>query len=178
MNTTHRNAKDTRVTRALSLMQEEALVGLMYEEFGGRNNYKSLDYDKIRRFATSIQTDPVVCESLEAMLVTEDEAWEPDDDWITNMCHAFIDARDQEARKTKNRAFGGPRVEYDPKNPHRKASGGTQRGSPGTNRASPSSRLSPEARMAAKAIRLVAARGGLSGSGSGNPFDTRMSILS
>lgn len=112
------------------------------------------------------------------MLVTEDEAWEPDDDWITNMCHAFIDARDQEARKTKNRAFGGPRVEYDPKNPHRKASGGTQRGSPGTNRASPSSRLSPEARMAAKAIRLVAARGGLSGSGSGNPFDTRMSILS
>lgn len=36
-------------------MQEEALVGLMYEEFGGRNNYKSLDYDKIRRFATSIQ---------------------------------------------------------------------------------------------------------------------------
>ena len=88
---------------------------------------KHLDYDKVRRFAISIQTDPEICDRLDAAPVSEQQAWEPPDAWITDMCMAFINAAKEEKKKERESAFGGPRYDYDPKNPH--ARGSTQRGS-------------------------------------------------
>ena len=51
-----------------------------------RNRMRSLDYDKVRRFAFSIQTEPSICVALDAEPCGEGEAWEPQDEWITSMC--------------------------------------------------------------------------------------------
>ena len=42
------------MVEALSPLQEDALVGLMFEEFG-KNRYTFLDYDKVKRHAFQLQ---------------------------------------------------------------------------------------------------------------------------
>lgn len=117
MNTHTHQARNERVAMNLNLMQEDALIGLMYDEFHS-NNMKHLDYDKVRRFAISIQCDPVVANRLDTEALTEDDAWSPPDAWITDMCLAFLSAEKEEKQKARDNAFGGERFEYDPKNPH------------------------------------------------------------
>jgi len=152
METSIKRQNGSRVADGLSLLQEDALVGLMFDDFEATQG-QSLDYDKVKRYAVSIQTDPEICDALdvEPIEVVED-AWEPDDDWITNMCHAFTDARRNEAKKKERTAFGGSRVEYDPKNPYGGRGGGS--GGGGVARS-----MSPAPRaMQAKAGRLASQR--------------------
>ena len=79
MDTTHRRKHASRVLPGtISVLQEDALIGLMYEDFG-RNRFKSLDYNKVRRFALSIQTHPAICSALDSEPVEPAEAWEPPD---------------------------------------------------------------------------------------------------
>ena len=159
MNTTTRRKQESRVLAesGLSLLQEDALIGLMYEDFN-RNRMRSLDYDKVRRFAFSIQTEPSICVSLDAEPCGEGEAWEPQDEWITSMCQAFINAAaDEKKAKQQERqsAFGGGRDAYDPKNPHRRAGSATAK-RPATNRAATTQRSSPQnataRKLAAKSV--------------------------
>ena len=105
-----------------------------------------LDYNKVRKYAFELQTDPQVCASLDAEPCGEGEAWAPTDDWITDMCLAFRNAAREQTHNAKASAFGGGRdVEYDPKNPHAR--------SPPQRSRSPSKgktpRSSPTARKAA-----------------------------
>ena len=109
MNTAIRQNRNDRVAQNLSLMQEDALIGLMFEEFG-KNDMKHLDYDKVRRFAVSLQTDPAICERLDCEAIAEDLAWSPPDVWITDMCMAFLNAKKEEQKKARDSAFGGPKV--------------------------------------------------------------------
>lgn len=106
--------KEDRCAQNLNLLQEDALIGLMWEDFN-KNDMKHLDYDKVRRFAVSIQTDGEICGRLDAEAVAEEQAWEPPDAWITDMCLAFINAAKEEKKKERESAFGGPKFEYDPK---------------------------------------------------------------
>lgn len=130
----------------------------MYEEFG-KNKMRHIDYDKVKRFAFNIQTDPNICASLDTEACGEGEAWEPTDEWITDMCRAFLNSAREAAKKERNSAFGGGRTEWDPKNPHsrpaaeRRLSGGTPVGSPSARKAS--------ARRP-------------TGDGPSNPFDTKL----
>ena len=118
MNTTIKREKASRVaSSSLSLPQEDALIGIMYDDFH-HNRMQHLDYNKIRKYAFELQTDPQVCASLDAEPCGEGEVWEPSDDWITDMCLAFRNAAREQANAKKASAFGGGRDEYDPKNPH------------------------------------------------------------
>ena len=118
MNTTARQRKEMRVAMQLAPLQEDALIGLMFDMFV-RNNFKHLDYNKVRRYAFDIQTDPVICASMDAEPCGEGEVWSPSDEFITDMCLAFLAHKKAEAQKASRTAFGGGRdVEYDPKNPH------------------------------------------------------------
>ena len=89
-----------RVAGALTLEQEEALIGLMYDNFMAHES-QSLDYDRVVRCAVTIQCDPDVCKALGAPVVTAEEAWIPDDAWITDMCFAFTDADSQLTSRSK-----------------------------------------------------------------------------
>jgi len=149
--------KEDRCAQNLNLLQEDALIGLMWEDFN-KNDMKHLDYDKVRRFAVSIQNDGEICGRLDAEAVAEEQAWEPPDAWITDMCLAFINAAKEEKKKERESAFGGPKFEYDPKNPH--ARGGTQRG--------PKPLASP---YNAKAGRLQSSR-----AKSSNAFDSKLLV--
>ena len=147
METTIKRQLASRVAHNLSLLQEDALVGLMFDDFESTDG-TSLDYDKVKEHAVSIQTDAEICIAFDMDPIEETEAWVPTDDWITHMCHAFTDARRAEAKKKAQTAFGGPRDEYNAKNPHSK------RGpSNSTRHASPAPRA-----MVAKASRLAAGR--------------------
>ena len=93
----------------MSALQEEALIGLMFDDFVTKNRMKSLDYDKVRRFARTIQTEDALCRTLDAAPVPSDEIlWLPDDQWITEMCLKFRDAEQEKltmaAAKAKDRA--------------------------------------------------------------------------
>ena len=69
----------------LSDTQEEALIGLMFDDFVVAHRMKSLDYDKVRRFAMTIQQDPAVCSTLATPPVPGDELmWVPSEEWITD----------------------------------------------------------------------------------------------
>lgn len=150
--------KEDRCAQNLNLMQEDALVGLMYEDFG-KNDMKHLDYDKVRRFAVSIQTDPEICDRLDCETVSEEQAWSPPDVWITDMCMAFINAAKEEKKREREAAFGGPKFEYDPKNPH--ARGSTHRNGP----------KAPASPYNAKAGRLQSSR-----AKSSNAFDSKLLV--
>ena len=131
----------------LEPMQEDALVGLMYEEFGASGN-KHLDYDKVRRFAFQLQTDPLICQSMDTEPRGEGECWEPNDTFITEMCKGFVAHARQQMAKERSGAFGGGReVEYDPKNPHARPAGAPRASPPSRGRASARPR-SPTARAA------------------------------
>jgi len=82
---------DKRVAPQLTLEQEEALMGLMYDNYMA-NDGKTLDYDRVVRSALTMQCDPKVCEALGAAPVKFDDAWIPDDAWMTDMCFAFTNA--------------------------------------------------------------------------------------
>ena len=47
------------------------------------------------RCAITIQTDEDVCKVLNAEPASVDEAWVPEDDWITDMCFAFCSTESQ-----------------------------------------------------------------------------------
>ena len=64
--------KEDRCAQNLNLLQEDALIGLMWEDFN-KNDMKHLDYDKVRRFAVSIQTDGEICGRLDAEAAAEEE---------------------------------------------------------------------------------------------------------
>lgn len=117
MHTTSRQLQNARVAESLSMLQEDALVGLMFDDFEA-NEGQFLDYDKVQKYAVSIQTEFDICDALDSKPVEPEDAWVPSDDWITSMCHAFVDARRLEEEKRRRDAFGGPKREYDPKNPH------------------------------------------------------------
>ena len=68
--------------------QEEALIGLMYNEFMA-NDAMHLDYEKVGRFAMTIQTDEAVCSALGLAVVAEEGVWHPTAEWITAKCLAF-----------------------------------------------------------------------------------------
>ena len=85
------------------------MIGLMFDDFVTANRMRSLDYDKVRRFAKTIQTDDGVCRTLGTQPCPADELiWQPDDDWITQMCFKFKAAEDEKlaaaAEKAKERA--------------------------------------------------------------------------
>jgi len=161
MDTSHKRQQAARVAQDLTLLQEDALIGIMYEEFG-KNKMKHLDYDKVKGFAFELQTDAAICASLDAEACGEGEAWEPSDAWITDMCRAFLNAQRDATKKERQGAFGGGRdVDYDPKNPHSRGSrpppsSPTQRGT--TQRGSPSARKRADAAPS-------------------NPFDTKLLSL-
>jgi hypothetical protein len=112
-----RNETALRVADGLNELQEDALVGLMWEEFG-RSKGNKLEHDKVKRFALQIQADPQVCAALDAQPVAPSAAWMPSDAWISDMTRAFKNARAEEKKKERDMAFGGPRErDYDPKNP-------------------------------------------------------------
>jgi len=89
-----------RVAGALTLEQEEALIGLMYDNFQ-MNDCQSLDYDRVVRCALTLQCDPEVCKALGAPCVPMEQAWLPEDAWITDMCFAFTDADSQLTSRSK-----------------------------------------------------------------------------
>jgi hypothetical protein len=74
--------------------QEEVLIAMMFDDFMG-NDMKSLDYDRIRRCAISIQNDEDVCRVLGGTPVPQEECWVPEDAWITDMCFAFSSTEQQ-----------------------------------------------------------------------------------
>mmetsp|Transcript_15350 Transcript_15350/g.30813 ORF Transcript_15350/g.30813 Transcript_15350/m.30813 type:complete len:226 (-) Transcript_15350:370-1047(-) len=82
---------DKRICPQLTLEQEEALMGMMYDNYMA-NDGKTLDYDRVVRSALTMQCDPKVAEALGAMPVKFDDAWVPDDAWMTDMCFAFTNA--------------------------------------------------------------------------------------
>jgi len=82
---------DRRVAPKLTLEQEEALIGLMYDNYMN-NDGKTLDYDRVVRSAVTLQCDPKVCEGIGATALKLEDAWVPDDAWITDMCFAFSNA--------------------------------------------------------------------------------------
>ena len=154
MNTTHRRAKESRCASELAPLQEDALIGLMFDNFAA-NKYKHLDYDKVRHYAFELQTDEVICASMDTTACGEGEVWLPPDEWITDMCRAFLAHSKEQSAKDKSSAFGGGReTDYDPKNPFggsKRSSSPARGGSPA--RAKPSARKSPGARSAAKSNR-------------------------
>jgi hypothetical protein len=150
MHTTSRQLQNARVAESLSMSQEDALVSLMFDDFDD-NDGEFLDYDKVQKYAVSIQTELDICDALDSKPVEPEDAWVPSDDWITSMCHAFTDARRIEAEKARATAFGGEKREYDPKNPH---------GKPGA-RAKPRATSPAPKHMAVKANKLARQRAAL-----------------
>lgn len=168
MNTTHRRSKDQRICNELSPVQEDALVGLMFDEFS-RNNCKHLDYDKVRRFAFELQTDPVICASMEAEPLGEGECWTPSDEFITEMCRAFLAHAKEQAQERSKGAFGGGReVDYDPKNPHARSPGSASKPRPYSRGKSTNRSKSPAARATARTARGSPQRPGSAASSSPN----------
>ena len=93
----------------LSDTQEEALIGLMFDDFVVAHRMKSLDYDKVRRFAMTIQQDPAVCSTLATPPLPGDElVWVPSDDWITDKCLTF--KRHEEEKREAARLAAQERV--------------------------------------------------------------------
>jgi len=98
-----------RVASDLSVLQEEALIGLIYEQFVVENDCKSMDYDKVKRFALTIQMDEEVCATLcTAPVPTEAECWIPEDDWLTDMCKAFKKSYEEHVAMTERQSTGSP----------------------------------------------------------------------
>uniref|UniRef100_A0A7S2CP38 Uncharacterized protein n=1 Tax=Haptolina brevifila TaxID=156173 RepID=A0A7S2CP38_9EUKA len=94
-----------RVANELSVLQEEALVGLIYESFVVDNNCTHLDYEKVKRFAVTIQTDEEVCATLSTTALDgEDDCWVPSDDWLTDMCKAFKKSYEEHVAMTERQA--------------------------------------------------------------------------
>jgi len=89
-----------RVAGALTLEQEEALIGLMYDNFQMNDN-QALDYERVVRCALTLQCDPDVCKALGAAAVPMEEAWLPEEAWVTDMCFAFTDADSQLTTRSK-----------------------------------------------------------------------------
>lgn len=77
----------------LEVAREEALVGLIYETFTG-NKCKHIDYEKVARYAVTLQTDAAVCKALGLRCVATADVWTPDEDWITQKCIAIKEAYD------------------------------------------------------------------------------------
>ena len=89
-----------RVAPLLSLEQEEALLGLMFDNWQ-QHNCQTLNYDHVMRCALTLQCNPAVCTQIGATAVHIDKAWRPDDGWITDMCFAFNDADSQLTARSK-----------------------------------------------------------------------------
>ena len=89
-----------RVAGALTLEQEEALLGLMYDHFQ-MSDSQTLDLETVMRCALTLQCDPDVCKALGAQPVPMEEAWLPEQDWVTDMCFAFTDAGSQLTARSK-----------------------------------------------------------------------------
>jgi hypothetical protein len=89
-----------RVAGALTLEQEEALLGLMYDHFQMCDS-QTLDLETVMRCALTLQCDPDVCKALGAQPVPMEEAWLPEQDWVTDMCFAFTDAGSQLTARSK-----------------------------------------------------------------------------
>ena len=89
-----------RVAGALTLEQEEALLGLMYDHFQ-MSDCQTLDLETVMRCALTLQCDPDVCKALGAQPVPMEEAWLPEQDWVTDMCFAFTDAGSQLTARSK-----------------------------------------------------------------------------
>ena len=79
----------------LAPTQQEALLGMIYDDFVVKNGARHLDYDKVRRYAFSMQIDDEICAVLAAEACAESVAWAPDDDWITQTCLAFRETKVQ-----------------------------------------------------------------------------------
>jgi hypothetical protein len=63
---------------------------MIYNDFIVTNAAKHLDYDKVQRYATLMQTDSGVCAALEARAVRKaEDAWVPSHEWITETCLRF-----------------------------------------------------------------------------------------
>jgi hypothetical protein len=85
------------------------LIGLMFDDFVVAHRMKSLDYDKVRRFAMTIQQDPAVCSTLATPPLPGDElVWVPSDDWITDKCLTF--KRHEEEKREAARLAAQERV--------------------------------------------------------------------
>lgn len=84
-----RSGTRRRGSEDLSAEQEEALIELMFDDFVSTHDMKYLDYDKVRHFAITIQSDVEVCRTLKSAPVSEDEVWVPSDEWITDKCLQF-----------------------------------------------------------------------------------------
>jgi hypothetical protein len=89
-----------RVCPELTLEQEEALMGLMYDNFM-KNDCKMIEYERAVRCALSLQCDPRVCSTLCASAVTIEKAWVPDEAWLTDMVFVFQDAYSQLTARSK-----------------------------------------------------------------------------
>lgn len=92
-----------RVAPALSLEQEEALIGLMFDNWM-QHQCTTLDYDHVMRCAITLQCNPEVVKAVSkgaTAPVPLEQAWRPDDGWITDMAFAFNDADSQLTARSK-----------------------------------------------------------------------------
>ena len=80
------------------------------DDFVVKNGARHLDYDKVRRYAFSMQIDDEICAVLGAEACAESVAWGPDDDWITQTCLAF---RETKVQMEAAAGFGGVRQAAD-----------------------------------------------------------------
>ena len=75
------------------------------------NDCKSMDYDKVKRFALTIQMDEEVCATCSARRLsvpTEAECWIPEDDWLTDMCKTFKKSYEEHVAMTERQSTGSP----------------------------------------------------------------------
>ena len=70
----------------LSEVQLEAVVQLMYDDF---KLHKHVDAAKVKRFAKFVQTDETIASACDADVISEEDAWEPSDAWVTQTCARF-----------------------------------------------------------------------------------------
>ena len=88
----------------LTVLQEEALMDMIFQHYVVENNCEKVDHAAVRQFAIDMQLDEDLCAELGATPLSPDDVldctcleeacWIPDESWIDDMCAAFKQAHE------------------------------------------------------------------------------------